>query len=460
MSLDRNKRLAVFRTNGGPSVGAGHMTRCYALATALAENDWHCVFVGSEAALSCGPRIAAAGVEAVAETDTTHEALMRRWAEGCDLLVFDHYGLDAGHESMFRDWARRILVIDDIVGRAHDCDLLLDPTFGRYSDAYDDVTPQQSATFCGPNYAPLRPEFAAVRAGASDNFTRSRILVSLGSTDPANVTLKVLRALRHCDAEIDVVLGAEAPHLEQVGAAAEESMGRVKLHTGIDAGRFAKLILQAKLAVAAGGSGAWERCALGLPGVLVTIANNQHEVAAALSDRGAALSLGDADTVTEEKIAGTVQDLLAHPERLALMEKAARMVCDAQGARRLALMIGGRKTKGGAVVTLRPAARADRDLILSWQQDPSTRQYFHNPEPPTREQHEGWFAKQRHQADIGFFVVEVDGAAAGTLRLDPVKADDELPRYLVSILTGPDWRGLGAAALPHRTRQTLHPSRF
>jgi len=211
--------------------------------------------------------------------DLTAESLAAHWPDGCDLLVVDDYTLHAEDETPYRSWGRRLFIIDDLADRRHDCDLLLDPTLGRAPTAYDGLTPRHSVIFHGPHYALLRPEFAAARDLTETVPESNRMLVMMGATDPGNATAKALAALRGAGCTIDVVLGAGAPHLEAVRALALEMEEQVTLHVGIDAAAMSNLMARATLAIGAAGSGAWERCARGLPSILVVIAQNQRDVA-------------------------------------------------------------------------------------------------------------------------------------------------------------------------------------
>lgn len=447
MTVATENRNAIFRTDGGPSVGGGHVTRCFALAQALRSQGWRCAFAASPEISAAGLDFEAEGIDLLAADDMSPAALAEHWSEGCDLFVVDHYGLGAEYESACRGWARRILAIDDLADRRHDCDLLLDPTLGRAPAAYDQLTPETCAVHCGPDYALLRPQFAAARTDVPADRESDRLLVALGGTDPDNATAAVLDGLRDLDARIDVVVGASAPHLEELRAVARDMGDRVALHAGLDAAAMAALMARASLAVGAAGSTAWERCALGLPSLLVVIADNQRDVAAALSARGAAINLGEAGSVGAKTLRQAVGELLGAPQRLADMARAGRAITDARGAERLATLLSGAPDRAGGAVRLRAPARADRDAILDWQRDPSTRRHFHNPEPPSAAEHSAWFESRRADPEAPLYIIECDGIAAGTLRLDRVDNGEAASGLLVSILIGAPWRGRGVAGI-------------
>ena len=146
----------------------------------------------------------------------------------------------------------------------------------------------------------LRPEFARLREESLQR-RRSprlqRLLVSMGGVDKDNVTGKVLDALRDCplpdDAEIEVVMGSNAPWLESVRAQA----AAMPWPTGVrvDIPDMARRMVEADLAIGAAGSTSWERCCLGLPTLMVVLAENQRLIAKALHSAGAGQMIGVSD---------------------------------------------------------------------------------------------------------------------------------------------------------------------
>jgi len=338
--------LVVFRTDGGAAIGGGHVARCLTLAGELARRGWRGGFAVSRDTATAMRSLAASGHEILVlpspqGAGSEAVALERHWPEGRATLVVDHYGLDAGAESACRGWAERIVVLDDLADRRHDCDLLLDPTLGRTERDYRALVPQSCRLLLGPDFALLRPEFASLRPAALDRRRAPalrRLLISFGSTDPANATASCLDALARAglDLAVDVALGAAAPHLEEVRARAAKLAG-ARLH--VEAGSMAELMEQADCALGGAGATSWERCCMGLPSVVAVLADNQRAIAWSLSDAGAALVAGD----WRPGLAGTLVGELASLDtaRLARMARAAASICDGSGTFRAANAIEG-----------------------------------------------------------------------------------------------------------------------
>ena len=269
-------RLAIFRADATAAIGAGHVSRCLSLAKSLSAAGWSCVVVSGRGASDALPAPWPAAIPAVElDGDSVAEAseMAARWPNGTDLLVVDHYCRDARLERACRPWARKILVLDDLADRPHDCDMLLDPAADRHAAEYSALVPEGCTLLLGPAYFPLRASFAAARRSAvacrQADANPRRLLLSFGATDPGNVTSAVLDILARADLPlaVDILLGAGAPHLEAVRAKVAALPFAAFLHIAID--DVARLLSDADLAVGAGGGSAWERCCLGLPSIVM-----------------------------------------------------------------------------------------------------------------------------------------------------------------------------------------------
>ncbi len=310
--------------------------RCLALADGLAVRGWQCTFGCNATAADVAPGLARHLV-GIAD-DSGHPPLHNgdlQW----DLAVVDHYGLDGAYESCLRAHCERIMVIDDLHNRSHDCDVLLDQTPGRQIADYQPLVPGHCRLLLGSAYALLRPEFAIARTAASDARGEARgvrrIFVAFGATDPFNLTRKALEgiALSGVDADVDVVLGQAAPHLDDVRERAERLPVRATVHVAPN--NFVSLMATADIAFGAPGSMSWERCCLGIPSVVVAFAANQVEIAGALERVGAAIHLGWHEAVGSRQFAEVLVGLAGDTKTLIRMATAAVKVSDGRGVQRV-----------------------------------------------------------------------------------------------------------------------------
>jgi UDP-2,4-diacetamido-2,4,6-trideoxy-beta-L-altropyranose hydrolase len=427
-------RSVIFRTDASVTIGGGHVRRCLVLADALAEAGWATSFVCSAAARSIVPALASHGFAVI------EPAVFERAPTRCDLLVVDDYRLDAVFERAARGWAKRILVIDDLANRPHDCDVLLDQSPGRERDAYAALVPKDCVLLLGPSYALLDPRFRAARRQRKAIGKVERIFVNFGTTDTANATSMVLDAIgaAQLDAAIDIVIGGAAPHL----AALREKvavLAAAALHVDVD--NVAALMRKADLALGAGGVGALERCALGLPSAILTVADNQHTNARALAASGAAVYWGDAGSRGVDEIAAALKALVTDQAGRAAMSDAAAGLVDGLGAARVRMSCDAPLcAKDGRVVSLRQATFADSAAMFAWQSAPGVRTYARNPAAPKPGEHERWLKAKLADPDCVFNIVLCGDEAAGILRFDRLPARDASE---ISILIAAERQGLG-----------------
>lgn len=338
----------LVRADASVKIGSGHLMRCLTLADQL-RND------GSEVAFVCRdlpggmfdllhtrgyqsvklPMAEAGNDPQQFDAEETIKAAGRLFHDGVDWLVVDHYELDAVWERLLRPHARRLMVIDDLANRSHDCDLLLDQNYYRNQDRrYQGLVPEQCVTLLGPAYVLLRPEFAEARKRlrARDGTVR-RILIFFGGSDSTNQTRKALEAIKlvsRPEITVDVVVGASNPYRDEIRAVSQE-MPNVQYHCQV--ANMAELIASADVAVGAGGATTWERCSLQLPTLTVVFAENQLQTTLDLEQLGAIEFLGWANQLTVSDLASAIKRLIQQPDQLkSLSERSGFVLRDWQGA--------------------------------------------------------------------------------------------------------------------------------
>jgi len=238
-------------------------------------------------------------------------------------LIVDHYALDMRWEGQMRPFTGKIMVIDDLADRPHDCDLLLDQNLYKGLERrYDGLVPDHCERLLGPRYALLRPEFAAARKTLRHRDGRvRRIFIFFGGNDLSNETAKALEAIRllnRSEIAVDVVVGASNPKGDQIREICQR-MPNTCFH--LQVGNMAELMVLADLAIGAGGTTTWERCCLGLPTLALVLADNQREVVEAMSAAGAMRNVGWHADVTSTTLAEALRMAMASPERLNAMSE-------------------------------------------------------------------------------------------------------------------------------------------
>ena len=326
----------LFIANAGPLIGGGHVMRCLTLAQALATRGAVCAFANTEDVGTLldvfapdMPREAASGLDSNALVDTVTAAKF-------DAIVFDHYGLGRGEHLSLAD-GKPCLVIDDLADRALGGDLVLDSGPARNLLDYTLLMDGKARLLLGPDYAPVRAEFADLRQDAlarRDQPVR-RLMITMGLSDPAGITERIVDLLRPrlSDVALDVVIGGQSASLRALTRIASRD-SRLTVH--VDATDMAQIMARADLLISAAGSTIWEGCTLGLPMILIVVADNQSAAAEALATRNAAIVLDGRGSVFDDSLSRAIVHVTADLKLRRQLGSAAAEICDGGGAGRVA----------------------------------------------------------------------------------------------------------------------------
>jgi UDP-2,4-diacetamido-2,4,6-trideoxy-beta-L-altropyranose hydrolase len=353
----------TFRADASTQIGVGHVMRCLTLANALQKRDVQTVFICrhlpqylESILISSGhqvlrlnsapnsdplddlPQSKLLGVSQHQDAAETIAALDN---VKLDWIIVDHYGIDARWETSLRAKASRIMAIDDTADRMHDCDVLLDQNFYLNADKrYVGKVPPTCALLLGPRYALLRDEFRVWRTKTNPRTGPvKKILVFFGGMDAGNHTGRTIEVLSQiCGTEIavDVVIGAEHSQLQEINSQCLQ----YNFNCHVETSRMAELMSNADFCIGAGGSATWERCSVGLPSLIVSLANNQIEITSALDSFGACQYLGSQSVANNATMRHAILEILRNPDRPFTMSTKAFSLVDGLGVDRLCLALG------------------------------------------------------------------------------------------------------------------------
>ena len=353
-----NTFTVIFRTDASLEIGTGHVMRCLTLASGLSEKGARISFLCREhdgnlidLIRSHGflvhvlPLLSQIDYSEGDPLDPSHAAWLGcNWqvdVEHCravlndpvDWIIVDHYAIDYRWENALRDKCHKMMCIDDLADRVHACDLLLDQNFGRTEDDYLDLVPSGTKLLLGPQYALLRHEFADWREASLKGRMQPQLrhlLITMGGVDQDNVTEVILNTIDQyqlIDLErITVILGPHAPWLDNVRKLVSKMSASVTLLSNVN--NMAELMAKCDLAIGAGGTTTWERCSLGIPTVLISLAENQKYISREVSKAGAAI-LCDVQDVEHEL--GNILRVVSEPDCLQRLSWNASQITDGRG---------------------------------------------------------------------------------------------------------------------------------
>jgi len=428
----------LIRADAGPRIGAGHLLRCVALAQAWRREGGEAAIASRCQAEPLRRRVETAGVELVplagvelhpADPRETLDIAARR---GPAWIVLDGYQFDPAYQRCLRTAGHRLLIIDDTAHQpAYEAEILLNQNLGAEALAYQ--TSLGTKRLLGPRYALLRTEFQEWRDRRREIRVKARrLLVTLGGSDPENVTLKVIHALNQVpECEARIVIGPSNPHTDALVHAAKLAGPECALLR--DVADMPAMMGWADAAVSAAGSTCWELAFMGVPSLVVVVAENQRSVAEGLARAEAAINLGWHEDVSSSRIGQAVCALMeSSPCRKALAERA-RPLVDGEGSNRVVAEMRGQPLR------LRRVRDSDCRQLWEWANDQSVRAASFVTDPIPWKAHVAWFAGKLRDPAVQIYIA-IDRAEnpIGQVRFEQDGAD-----ATISVALDRNFRGMG-----------------
>ena len=324
-----------FRVDASFQIGSGHIMRSLVLADIFKEQGCNVVFlsrlldgnlidltekrgfevrvVGGDEENSNTARLDGLSCSQKSDANNT---IVNFEGKLIDILFVDHYELSIDWETLIRPYVKKIVVIEDLEKRNHNCDFLINQNFRNYTrNDYKDLVPEACKTLLGPQYAILSPEYRDFRKGISRKIGNiKRVLVYFGGTDWQNMTNLALRVLSQDEflfLKVDVVVGSNYPFLSDLGELVS-SRPKTNLHQSLP--NLAKLMSDADIAIGAGGTTTWERMSMGLRALVISLAENQMLTCELLQKEGLIDYLGSYRDISDGLLTKYLKESLRNPE--------------------------------------------------------------------------------------------------------------------------------------------------
>ncbi len=453
-------------------MGIGHLSRCLTLAETLRTRGVQSQFICRPHAGHLMSRIEGEGLRVTAlrapppsipnvaddyaawlgvtQDEDAAETSAALAGEEPEWIVSDHYALDTRWETQLRAHTRHLMAIDDLANRTHACDVLLDQNFYAAADErYAGLVPAGCRLMTGPRYALLRPEYAQHRCSHPPlRDSLRRVFIFFGGSDPHNLSGAALEALsrpslRHL--MVDVVAGVNNPHRRQLERQASERPNTT-LHGPLT--HLAGLLSHADLAIGAAGTTTWERMCLGVPSLVVCIAENQRSGAEALAREGMILYLGTERDAGVANFAAAIDRVVSGVEDLSTQALRGWLAVDGLGTMRVAESLDPTDTQ---VLRLRNAQPDDAGLFFGWANDPQVRRQSLNTGIIPWPAHRQWFAAKIVDERSRLYVLEARSLPVGQIRFDIEAGEVRIDYSLDAQFRGRGWArilvGLGLSRM-------------
>jgi UDP-2,4-diacetamido-2,4,6-trideoxy-beta-L-altropyranose hydrolase len=441
----------VIRADATLESGTGHVMRCLALAQAWQDKGGEVIFISRCSSNALRQRLSAEGIDLIS-LDKPHPdpvdwnltkgilvQLQGREPNAAPWLVVDGYHFDAKYQKSVKAAGYKLLWIDDYGQAEHYyADLVLNQNISADASCY---VSRESYTqlLMGPRYTLLRREFKRWQGWRRDIPEIARkVLVTLGGADPDNVTQKVIKALMHADIpelEARIVVGSANPHLELLR---QETRGDSRIHLLANIADMSDLLAWADVSISGGGSTCWELAFMGLPGLIITLADNQRPVSKWLGQMGIDVDLGWHASLSSERLARETFKILASPSIREKMSAKGRRLIDGDGAARVLMSVKGEE------IRLRRVRDDDCLLLWQWANDGEVRDAAYSTAAIPWEDHLHWFTNKKSDPGcLQFIAVDGQDRPVGQVRFDIQEGDSAE----IDVSVDREKRGLGYGKL-------------
>lgn len=452
----------AFRVDASSRIGTGHVIRCLTLAWALEKRGVECSFIQRLHNGNLVQAVNKMGFQSIElpppppldqpATDEDYAAWLgvsqRVDADQClehlaelqpDILVVDHYGLDSQWEQRIHDQVGKIVVIDDLANRPHDCSLLVDQNYYRAgAERYRGLLADTTRVLSGPRYALLSDRYRISRPERPpDNRRIERILVYYGGVDPTNETARALRVLskeEFAHLQLDVIVGINNPHAGEIDDLVQRRPNTC-LHG--QQNDLVELMLAADLVLGAGGTTTWERACLGLPAVVTTTAANQVPYNLELAADDLIAHAGHTSELTDHALADKLHEAIDSSGPAGKLARRSWHLVDGWGTQRIAELIMPTPREN---LILRDATDSDIDQFFIWANETEARCNSFNQAPISWSEHVAWFERQLDSDDAWLWVLcAADQLPVGEARVQ-LRQGKALLGYTVDVdYRGSDW---------------------
>ena len=352
-------------------------------------------------------------------------------------LVIDGYHFTPNYQKAIRENGYRLLVIDDMAHLDHYyADILLNQNIHASSLRYS--CGRYTVKLLGCEYVLLRREFLKYKDWEQEIPDKAnKILVTIGGADPKNVTLKVLSGLNQLnvkDLEVKIVVGPSNPNIMNLQKELSQSPFSFEFLASVK--NMPHLMTWADLSISAAGSTCWELAFMGLPSLIITVADNQIGIAEALQQAGAAIHLGWHDEITPNSITETLQKMLYNNERMEDISESGQRLIDGKGGKRIL------RSMLVSEMQIQLVKEEDCELLWKWANDPQTRSASFHSNPITWEQHCQWFTDKINSSDCIIYLVSINqNNPFGQVRFDIKKNT-----AVISLSIAKKFRGIGLSS--------------
>lgn len=448
----KNKKNLLIRADANARIGTGHVMRCLALAEAWLDTGGEVFFVSACDEPALEERLKKEGInifhinQHAGTIGDADETVCIAHQYGADWIVVDGYQFGGEYQKTIKDSGHSLLFIDDYGHADHYyADIILNQNIYADMSLYKKYEPC-TRFLLGTKFVLLRHEFLKWYEWNRDIPKIARkILVTLGGSDPDNVTLKVIDAVKTVNLvglEVKIVVGGANPNFEFIREAIKDFHNFILIQKSEN---MPELMAWADVAISAGGGTCWELLFMGVPSIVIPIAENQDIVVKELQSLSIAQGINGEVLKNSEELAKIFFNFFHSYELRSICSKRMVQYIDGKGSSRIINAICDPNIK------IRKVESSDCKRIWLWINDPLVRFMSFSPQPVSLDNHKEWFNSALIDPNLVYFIVlDKNARPFGQARFQI-----ESKEAIISVLIDPDYRGrsLGSSLIRDATEQ-------
>ena len=336
----------LFRLDVSPSMGMGHLRRCLTLAGELAEHGSEVFFLCRSEAFDISEHMTQIVTDwatcdwSLTPEEDAREVIRYSRMKHIDSVIVDHYRTDQTYQNILYESGIRWLQFDGAARYPIWADWVLNMSPAASEKLYEKLKPRKDTRLLlGPHYALLRKEFQQQRPRVKKSGQVKRILLTFGGGDDHGATLFCLKAIQFLGEDVErvVLLSSMNSRKEEIFTWCRE--GRNNIRIVMDAEETAPYMASADLAITAGGMTVFEMAVLGIPVLIMQIADNQVPITRVWQQCGYGIDLGHLDQLRQETLLQETISLMQDAGRRQSMSTAGQAMVDGEGTWRVARVL-------------------------------------------------------------------------------------------------------------------------
>lgn len=326
----------AFRVDASKKTGIGHLMRCIALSEELNKRGNKCYFISYIEGEDLKEKVKKTSnfLHEIKKPNDLEEDLkyLIKFCKKQDIswVITDSYDINSNYLKKIKKNGFKLLSIDDTAQNYYYSDIVVNQNIG--AEKLNIEREKHTKLLLGPRYVMLRDEILNNRTEKKFRTDVKNLLITLGGVDDNNYTLKILKQIKDLIIKKIIVIGALNPHYKKIEEYAKNKTD-IKLITSPK--NMVEIYQKTDIAISAGGTTCYELAYFGIPNVIITVADNQLNIAKELDKKNVSIYLGKKEEFFPKELKDNLLTLINNSSLREQMIKNGMELVDGNGKKRI-----------------------------------------------------------------------------------------------------------------------------